>query len=399
MTHNTAVIGSNYGDCGKGHMTQYVVNRLQKNGANPLVVRYNGGAQAGHTVQTADGKRHVFSHFGAGTLLGAPTYWSQYCSFEPRTLLREFKELREDFDIVPVLFVDYRSIVTTPLDVLFNLELEKSRGENKHGSVGLGINETIERSQWPELCLTYGEVINMSYGEIVNKFTNIYSYYKHRAAQFGLSEELFTCINLELVETFYAQMEMIGQMPNIVIVKALQVYGLLHSYSLVFEGAQGLALDEMLGDFPHVTRSRTGLHNIVQIIRANQLSLDEVIYVTRAYMTRHGAGDFDYPPISESSYNIVDLTNVPNHSQGTMRFGKHEFYNDVYRRIRSDIDAVNMNWCNINLAITCLDQVPLGACTKFLDSASMAHQVIYISNGPTLDDITILDTGKKAWDY
>lgn len=58
-----------------------------------------------------------------------------------------------------------------------------------------------------------------------------------------------------------------------------------------------------------------------------------------------------------------------------------------------------MNWCNINLAVTCLDQVPLGSCTKFLDSASMVHRVIYASNGPTLDDITILDTGKKAWDY
>lgn len=376
-----------------------MVNRLQKNGEKPLVVRYNGGAQAGHTVQTADGKRHVFSHFGAGTLLGAPTYWSHYCIVEPKTLLREFEELRNDFDVVPQLYVDYRAIVTTPFDVLFNIKLEESRGENKHGSVGLGINETIERSQWPELRITYGDAISMNHMDLIAKLKSIVLYYFYRAEDFGLSNELFASFDHAIAESFCTQFSAIAQMPNIVTVPALRVYALLKTHSLVFEGAQGLALDEMLGNFPHVTRSRTGLYNIIQIIRANQLSLDEVVYVTRAYMTRHGAGDFNYPPICESSYNIVDLTNVPNDSQGIMRFGKHEFYNDVYRRIRSDVDAVNMNWCNINLAVTCLDQVPLGSCTKFLDSASMAHRVIYASNGPTLDDITILDTGKKAWDY
>jgi len=226
-----------------------MVNRLQKNGEKPLVVRYNGGAQAGHTVQTADGKRHVFSHFGAGTLLGAPTYWSHYCIVEPKTLLREFEELRNDFDVVPQLYVDYRAIVTTPFDVLFNIKLEESRGENKHGSVGLGINETIERSQWPELRITYGDAISMNHMDLIAKLKSIVLYYFYRAEDFGLSNELFASFDHAIAESFCTQFSVIAQMPNIVTVPALRVYALLKTHSLVFEGAQGLALDEMFGTY------------------------------------------------------------------------------------------------------------------------------------------------------
>lgn len=54
------VIGANYGDEGKGLITDYLA---ALDHSNTLVVRFNGGAQAGHTVQTPSGLRHVFSHF------------------------------------------------------------------------------------------------------------------------------------------------------------------------------------------------------------------------------------------------------------------------------------------------------------------------------------------------
>lgn len=60
------VIGANFGDEGKGLMTDYFCNKLSADGS-VLNIRHNGGAQAGHTVVTPDDKRHVFSHFGAGS--------------------------------------------------------------------------------------------------------------------------------------------------------------------------------------------------------------------------------------------------------------------------------------------------------------------------------------------
>jgi len=83
------VVGLGYGDEGKGLTTDFLCGQSKF----PLVIRFNGGHQAGHTVVTKDGVRHVFSSFGAGTLRNAPTYWSRYCTFSPAYLLYELESL------------------------------------------------------------------------------------------------------------------------------------------------------------------------------------------------------------------------------------------------------------------------------------------------------------------
>ena len=69
MKNIKVVIGANFGDEGKGLMTDYFASKSNKS----LVVRFNGGGQAGHTVTTKDGRRHVFHHFGSGIFAGADT--------------------------------------------------------------------------------------------------------------------------------------------------------------------------------------------------------------------------------------------------------------------------------------------------------------------------------------
>ncbi len=73
-----AVIGANFGDEGKGLITDY----LAQTGGD-VVVRFNGGAQAGHTVVTPEGRRHVFSHFGSGSFAELPTFFSQHTIVNP----------------------------------------------------------------------------------------------------------------------------------------------------------------------------------------------------------------------------------------------------------------------------------------------------------------------------
>lgn len=64
------VIGAQFGDEGKGWLTDHHAARM---GGDGIVARFNGGAQAGHTVVASDGRRHVFSHVGSGALTGAAT--------------------------------------------------------------------------------------------------------------------------------------------------------------------------------------------------------------------------------------------------------------------------------------------------------------------------------------
>src|SRR5687767_2778700 len=130
----SAVIGASYGDEGKGRTVDFLADALT------LVVRFNGGAQAGHTVVLPDGRRHVFHHFGSGTFKGAETFLSQHFIMNPIMYCRELKEL-------PAVRVtaDPRCRITTPWDMMLNQAVEAKRGNDRHGSCGLGINETVTR--------------------------------------------------------------------------------------------------------------------------------------------------------------------------------------------------------------------------------------------------------------
>jgi len=122
--------------------------------------------------------------------------------------------------------------------------------------------------------------------------------------------------------------------------------------TVVFEGAQGLSLDERHKFFPHVTRSKTGLSNIEQICKKQKVQVVNATYVTRAYSTRHGAGPF---PTEDVGLCYKDVTNVENDWQGKLRFG----YLDVdliAENIKQDMKRVKLTVLP-SLAITCYDQV------------------------------------------
>src|SRR5580692_10593922 len=109
-----AVIGANFGDEGKGAVTDY----LCAQGAG-MVVRYNGGAQAGHTVVTPEGKRHVFHHFGSGTLASVPTFLSQFFVCNPLAAMYEVNELLT-LGVNPLLYAHPNCLVTTFADMIIN---------------------------------------------------------------------------------------------------------------------------------------------------------------------------------------------------------------------------------------------------------------------------------------
>jgi adenylosuccinate synthase len=106
--------------------------------------------------------------------------------------------------------------------------------------------------------------------------------------------------------------------------------------TIIFEGAQGLALDEdNLSEIPHTTASNTT--SDIPRSRVNHLDCDiEIVYVTRTYFTRHGAGKFPTEcDKSEINPNIIDLTNEPNDYQGILRYGKFDI-DDFLDRVCGD---------------------------------------------------------------
>jgi adenylosuccinate synthase len=314
----SAVIGANYGDEGKGHLTNTLTT-----GPGTLVVRYNGGAQAGHTV-VHDGRRHVFHHFGSGSLKRATTYLSKYFIINPMFFKGEFEELGH-----PNTIVDMDAIVTTPYDIMLNQAAEAARSGGRHGSCGLGINETVTRNEHDRYYkFTVRDLLDgrIAVGQKLRMIRS--EWVPLRAKQLGIDLKDMPHLNLDGIVEKY-----IDDATHFVMnVRFTSNSGLIDHYdNVIFEGAQGLRLDELGKDFPHVTRSRTGSPNIIKILQESEIDEAEidVHYVTRPYITRHGAGPLSHEitkwprwpsPAGIPYPGVVDKTNVPNEHQGTLRF-------------------------------------------------------------------------------
>lgn len=383
MNKIQVVIGANYGDEGKGHLTDYLA------GADALVVRFNGGAQAGHTVTTPNKFRHVFHHFGSGLLRGSPTFLSKHFIVNPLLFREEHKKLN---GLVINVTVDPLALVTTPYDMMINAAIEAKRGGNKHGSCGVGINETVTRSA--TMPIRYEDLTRYTVQELLEWVRK--EWVPGRLGQLGLELDDLPYLNhVGITNTWQDDVFfMLKHAPS-------QMWA--HAYSsrsrVIFEGAQGLRLDEYGGDFPYVTRSRTGLTNVMSMLSENGAREDmDVYYVTRPYLTRHGAGPLDNEWPSVPQYGIQDRTNVDNMHQGSLRFAWLDV-NDTADAIKQDL-ASTPTMVIPQLAMTCIDQAPeimvkIGGVLQKLPAKEIARELSrraglfggVLFNGETRDDV------------
>lgn len=395
----TVVIGANYGDEGKGLMTDYFAAQTP----GSVVVRFNGGCQAGHTVTTPEGQRHVFSHVGSGTFVGAATYLSQHFAVNPLLYRKERALLEKLLTATPTLYVDYRAPVTTPFDMLLNQMVEAYRGQDRHGSCGMGFGETIGRHE-SRYKLTMADLLDST--ELADRLRTIRGHYvPERCAALGVpwtfvQQEFGELLSSDaLIQGFIAATQ--DFLADIQLVPDARF--LSQMPAVVMEGAQGLLLDQTRGAFPHVTRSNTGLQNACQVAAESGLSSLSATYVTRAYLTRHGAGPLANELPQQPYAAIEDQTNRPNPYQGALRFA-HLDHNLLAQSIETDLlDASQYEVaCEATLAVSCLDQVTPGAAAYWKDgvlerSSTVDAQLQDLDNrvplgfcswGPTRDTIS-----------
>jgi len=337
------IIGAGFGDEGKGAQVNFLCNQTHK----PMVVRFNGGHQAGHTV-VFEGKRHVFSNFGSGTLRGVPTFWSRFCTVSPTGIMNEGKALR-DAGVNPVLYLDANAMITTPFDILKNIDLDD---KSNHGSVGVGFGQTIQRNE--DMYHLY--VRDLLYPTIRDaKLKNIINNYY--GFNFDPSEEHHqNAKTRKIYNKFIAACDDLVERYDI-----CNGFQGLYDHNFIFEGAQGIMLDMDYGFFPNVTRSNCTAKNALVLIKEIEAGLGYKVnvrtyYMTRAYQCRHGNGHMTNEDL-DNSY-IIDNPNETNQSDG---------FQGKFRKSVLDLDmlqyAINCDkYENPNskrvLVVTCLDQVP-----------------------------------------
>ena len=376
-TSARVVIGANYGDEGKGVLTDYYASRS----TNVLVVRHNGGAQAGHTVVTPEGTRHVFSHFGSGTLAGAPTLLSRFFLANPIRFRVEHEALSR-LGVAPVVFVDPTALVTTPYDIALNQAAEQHRGASRHGSCGMGINETVVRSTHADVRLVAADLAAPS--RVRDALTRIREQWiPVRLDQLGMTRAQFvryvpSVFDASLADRWLDDAAFFAR--RISIVGDAELIRLCDT--VVFEGAQGLLLDQKRGVAPYQTRSNTGIVNASSLARVAGITELQVTYVTRAYLTRHGAGPL--PNESDAPPAFADPTNVPNQWQGVLRFAPLDV-SALVRRIRLDLEDSRLVR-GVSIAVTCLDHLEsTEAESHILDAVGdrFGANNVLVSHGPT----------------
>lgn len=290
-----AVIGANFGDEGKGIVTDYLCSQ----GAG-IVVRFNGGCNAGHTVVTPERERHIFRHVGSGTFLGIPTYLSQFFICNPILFFEERKQLI-DLGFHPEIYAHPDCLVTTFADMMINQAKEDKRDAKRHGSCGVGLHETQARSSVPELRITISDLWNHS-NQLESQLVEICTKYAKYRTGIEIEQDYIPKF-IECCNHF---------------AECVEPLGMGQCQDPVFEGAQGLQLDQDNKEFfPHVTHSKTGMHNVRILCQQAGIKDVEIYYVSRTYLTRHGHGPL---PGEDGNLSYQDDTNRPTRYQGALRF-------------------------------------------------------------------------------
>lgn len=359
------VIGASFGDEGKGQLTDYFCDQATSQNRSCVVVMANGGAQRGHTVNHIMGERHVFRHFGAGTLSGADTYCCDRYILNPMIFKDEYISL-EERGYTPNFYIEPTCRWSTPFDMIINQIVENYRGENRHGSCGVGIWETCVRyTSQPTYTLT---VFNSLPIEMkIQYLTKIRDeYLPKRLRDLGVREipEEWKFIlydkDSKLIPNFIADVAFMCQHIKFGDRRTLNAYD-----TVVFENGQGLLLDQnatFYGD--NTTPSNTGSFNSVDIINRYFDSKNinvEMCYVSRTYLTRHGAGRFE-TECNKSVINdkMYDETNGTNSFQGALRYGEL-IIDNLTTRCNNDLTTLTgstFNW-KASIAVTHTNEATL----------------------------------------
>jgi adenylosuccinate synthase len=359
MSQAIVLVGLGFGDCGKGSVTDFLTRKHEAR----TVVRFNGGAQAGHNVVTSDKKHHTFSQFSSGTLAGAETYLSRYMVVNPLLLQYEEEHLATlgVTDAYQRLVIDEGALVTTPFHMAVNRLRELHReafltckgvGFGRHGSCGMGIGETVSDSiQDPDGSIRMRDFRKQTV--VKDKLEAIRQKKMREMIHFlddlpvELSEDMTRKIMSEYtlledrtlvdycMETYYHLVDTVG----VRVVDQSYLEGALKDGTTLFEGAQGVLLDEEYGFHPYSTWSNCTFHNALDLLKGFSGKVTRM-GVTRTYLTRHGAGPF---PSEDTDARVVEH-NTRGEWQGAFRVGFYDFVLARYaREVLGGMDEVALN--------------------------------------------------------
>ncbi len=273
------IVGAQWGDEGKGKIVDLLATKAD------IVARYQGGANAGHTI-VIDGKQYVLHLIPSGILTeGVKCIIGNGVVIDPVALMQEIAMLKENgIEVKDRLFISHKAHLIMPYHKLLDQVREKSSNENAIGTTGRGIGPSyIDKAKRSGIRIVdlldrveFEKKLRSSLEEYNNILTKIYSE---------------TEINVEeLVETYLEFDKLID--PYVTDTTLLINEAVKEGKKIIVEGAQGALLDLDHGTYPFVTSSNPTSGGACTGLGLPPTKINKIIGIVKAYSTRVGNGPF-----------------------------------------------------------------------------------------------------------
>lgn len=279
MGNNVVVLGTQWGDEGKGKVVDLLTDKAQ------WVVRYQGGHNAGHTL-VIDGEKTVLHLIPSGILRdNVKCVIGNGVVLSPEALLTELKMLEDRG--VPAkerLHISEGCPLILPYHVALDVARELARGNKAIGTTGRGIGPAYE-DKVARRGLRVDDLFNMETFAV--KLKEVIDYHN------------FQLVNYYKVEAvnFDEVLKQVTEVSDLLISMVIDVTdeldkARLRGENILFEGAQGTLLDIDHGTYPYVTSSNTTAGGVATGSGFGPAHIDYVLGIVKAYTTRVGSGPF-----------------------------------------------------------------------------------------------------------
>ncbi len=272
-THCVVVVGAQWGDEGKGKVVDVLAERAD------LVVRYQGGANAGHTVDTGAGE-FVLHQIPSGILQGAVCIVGNGVVLDPETFFTELDGLAgRGVKYEGKLYVSDRAHLTLPFHKLLDRAREK---HERIGTTGRGIGPTYE-DKYGRRGIRVGDLKNLA-GASTRVCARV-AEANQMLGLLGYAERADAPEHVALLERLAPRLLPLAVDAGRVVYEALA-----RGEAVLLEGAQGALLDVDHGTYPYVTSSNTTAGGAAVGVGIGPTAIDAVLGVVKAYTTRVGNG-------------------------------------------------------------------------------------------------------------
>jgi adenylosuccinate synthase len=295
---NTAILGLQWGDEGKGKIVDFLADKFD------AVVRFQGGHNAGHTIKVGD-QTYKLSLLPSGIIRGKFSVIASGVVVDPIALFSEIEKIEKagiKVDSSNLAVAENCCLILSVHRELDQL-LEERKGENKIGTTGRGIGPAYEDRAGRRAIRVCDLVDDKT---LYSRVENLLEYHNLLRSSLGAS--------LKKVEDILSELQPVRERILSLSKPAFEIAEKLSKKSVMFEGAQGALLDVTYGTFPFVTSSNTMIGQVGLGSCLGVADLHKTIGVLKAYTTRVGSGPFP----TELGCEIGEFLRIEGNEVGTV---------------------------------------------------------------------------------